>query len=130
MRWSCRAAYHVTVRIHHLALRTSDVRRLEAFYRDVAGLAVTSRPSEQRVWLSANETIVMLEQREAAEPDVPAGSMELVAFAIEPGERAAFVERLRNAGVALEGETAFTLYFRDPDGRRVGVSHYPSPAPP
>jgi glyoxylase I family protein len=118
------------VRIHHLALRTADVARLVAFYRDVVGLAVTSRASEQRVWLSADDTTVMIERREPGEPEVPRGAMELVAFAIEPGERAAFVERLRVGEVALESETAFTLYFRDPDGRRVGVSHYPSPAPP
>jgi hypothetical protein len=31
--------------------------------------------------------------------------------------------------VVVEHETDFTLYFRDPDGRRVAVSHYPDPAP-
>ena len=31
-------------------------------------------------------------------------------------------ERLRAAGVAVEDRTAYTLYFRDPDGHRVGVS--------
>jgi len=124
-----RAAYHVRVRVHHLALRTTDVPRLEAFYRDVVGLALTARPGEGRVWLAAGETVVMIEEQLEREPGVPAGSMELVAFAIEPEERAGFVERLGRAGVAVEGETGFSVYFRDPDGRRVGVSHWPAPDP-
>jgi HSP20 family molecular chaperone IbpA len=33
--------------------------------------------------------------------------------------------RLTDAGHPIEGETAFTLYVRDPDGTRVGLSHYP-----
>ena len=37
------------------------------------------------------------------------------------------IDRLREAGVAIEDRTAFTLYVRDPDGRRVGLSSYPTP---
>jgi len=124
------------VRIHHLALRTSDVPRLSTFYRDVLGLPVAkdgTRASAGSVWLAADDTRVMIEARSADEPPVAPGSMDLVAFAIRPDERARFVARLTRAGVAVEHETDFTLYFRDPDGRRVGVSHFPearSPAAP
>ena len=34
---------------------------------------------------------------------------------------------LARAGVAVEAATEFTLYVRDPDGRRVGLSSYPLP---
>ena len=119
------------MRIHHLALRTSDVPRLTAFYRDVVGLetAPDARPPEAlSAWLSAGTTRVMVEPRDADEPGVPAGSMELVAFTIDPTERDRFERRLATAGVTVEQRTGFTLYFRDPDGRRVAVSHYPDPA--
>lgn len=117
------------MRVHHIALRTADVPRLEAFYRDLLGLPVTARPGGSRVWLAAGETLLMLEPREPDEPTVPAGSMEFLAFAITPAERTGFVARLAQAGVTVEAQTDFTLYFRDPDGRRVGVSHHPDRPP-
>jgi len=119
------------VRVHHLALRTLDVPGLTAFYRDVVGLETAPQarpPGAVSAWLTAGPTLVMIEPRDAEEARVPLGSRELVAFAIEPTDRTAFEARLAAAGVGIEQRTAFTLYFRDPDGRRVAVSHYPDPA--
>lgn len=113
------------MRVHHVAFRTGDLARLERFYVEALGLAVTRRDGERSVWLDAGGAIVMLERRDDGEPDVPAGTKELVAFAIAPEEHAAVVERLGRAGIAIEGRTASSLYVRDPDGRRVGVSAYP-----
>ncbi|HXX30163.1 MAG TPA: glyoxalase, partial [Myxococcaceae bacterium] len=31
-------------------------------------------------------------------------------------------------GVAVEHETRWTLYVRDPEGNRVALSHHPQPA--
>lgn len=114
------------MRVHHLALRTRDLARLEAFYVGVLGLAATKRDGERSVWLDAGGAIVMLERADEGEPRVPDGSKELVAFAIEPDKRAFYSDRLARAGVAVEGQTAFSVYFRDPDGRRVGLSSYPA----
>jgi hypothetical protein len=50
---------------------------------------------------------------------VPGGSQELLAFAIDASARDAW-----RAKVTVEAETTHTLYFRDPDGRRVAVSSY------
>lgn len=113
------------MRVHHLAFRTSDLGRLERFYVDALGLAVVRRSEERSVWLDAGGAIVMLEQREPGEPAVDPATKELVAFAIEPDRRAFTVDRLTRAGVAIEAETGFTLYVRDPDGRRIGLSSYP-----
>jgi glyoxylase I family protein len=111
--------------VHHLALRTRDLPRLEAFYAGLLGLDVLRRDGARSVWLRAEGAVVMLELAEPGEPEVPARSMEMLAFAIAPEERAEYTRRLELAGVAVEAETPFTTYFRDPDGRRVGVSHYP-----
>ncbi len=113
------------MRIHHVALRTGDLPRLEAFYAGVLGLAVTRRDGARSVWLAAGDAVVMLERAEPGEPGVAAGGMEMVAFAIPSAERAQYTQRLADAGISVESETAFTLYVRDPDGRRVGLSHYP-----
>jgi glyoxylase I family protein len=106
------------VRIHHVALRTTDLPRLERFYGDVLGFAVLRRDEARgSVWLEAGDAVLMLERAGPGEPAVPPGSMELVAFAVDDKEP-------WRARVAAEAETAHTLYFRDPDGRRVAVSSY------
>jgi catechol 2,3-dioxygenase-like lactoylglutathione lyase family enzyme len=115
------------MRVHHLAFRTSDLQRLERFYVDALGLAVVRRQEQRSVWLDAGGTFVMLELRDEDEPAHPAGSKELVAFTIAPDTRALYTDRLGKAGVEIEGSTEFTLYVRDPDGRRIGLSSYPAP---
>jgi catechol-2,3-dioxygenase len=109
--------------IHHLAFRTKDLPRLEAFYSGLLGLPVTSR-ADGRVWLKAGDTIVMLEMAEPGEPDIPANCMEFVAFTIQANKRADWRNAITQSGCRIEAETPHTLYFRDPDGRRVGLSSY------
>lgn len=115
------------MRIHHVALRTDDLARLQRFYVEALGLAVVRRHGDRSVWLDAGGAIVMLEKREPGEPPIPADSKEMIAFSLEPDRRAASVDRLERAGVAIEARTPYTLYFRDPDGRRIGLSSYPAP---
>ncbi len=106
------------MRIHHLAFRTCDLVALERFYAEVLGLPVLRR-SDRSVWLDVEGTILMLERAEPGEPPIDPRSMDLVCFGVAPGVLA------RLADVDIEGRTDSTLYFRDPDGRRVGVSAYP-----
>jgi glyoxylase I family protein len=113
----------VEPRIHHLALRSDDPYRIEAFYVTVLGLPVRRRdPARGSVWLGSGEVVVMIERASPGEPGPPEGGLDLVAFGVDDLEP--WRARLAAAGVAIEGETAYTLYFRDPDGRRVGVSTY------
>ncbi len=113
------------MRIHHLALRTVDLARLRGFYVGVLGLCPSAAADERatRVWLQAGDAVLMLERADDGEPPIARGTMELVAFAVD--DREAWRARLEHAGVRIEAETAHTLYFRDPDGRRVAVSDYP-----
>ena len=106
-------------------MRTRDLGRLVAFYGDLLGLATSKESLGESVWLDAGGTILMLERSTEPEPGIGRGTRELIAFAIAPPERAGFEARLASSGVAIEERTEFTLYFRDPDGRRVGLSHYP-----
>ena len=113
------------MRVHHIALRTADVARLERFYVGVLGLPVRERRATGSVWLDADGVIVMLERAEDGEPGIVASSKELVAFEIEVDALPEALRRLAAAGVGVEARTEFTCYVRDPDGRRVAVSHYP-----
>lgn len=118
--------YARPVRVHHLAFRTPNLSRLEHFYKEVVGLEVLRRDGVRSAWLDAGGTILMLESAADGEPAVDARSLELTCFGVEPGDHLGIVRRLEAAGVGIEGRTAYSLYFRDPDGRRIGVSSYPA----
>ena len=122
------------MRIHHLAFRSTNPLLLAEFYASVVGLTIVPpgtegapEASSGKVWLRAESTLVMVEPRGESEPAPPAGSLELVAFGIEADERERCVARLGARGVTVEAETDFSIYFRDPEGRRVALSHYPDP---
>ena len=46
----------------------------------------------------------------------------MLVFAVQ--ELAAWEARLREAGIPIDDRTAYTLYVRDPDGHRIGLSVY------
>ncbi len=115
------------MRVHHLAFRTHDLARLELFYAQALGLVVLRRDAERSVWLDAGGSVLMLERAEPGEAAGKAGEMDLVAFEVSPDQRAFYMDTLTRARVPVEGSTDFTLYFRDPDGRRIGLSSYPTP---
>lgn len=111
--------------LHHLALRTHDVERLLAFYRRWFSLEIQHDARPRSVWLRLDaHSVLMLERAEPGEPPIPSGSRELLALVMPPSERARLRRELFDAGL-LDGETEHTLYFRDPDGRRVGLSSHP-----
>ena len=118
------------MRIHHIAFRTDDVERLERFYVDIIGLSLLRRlrraahDGGTSVWLGIGDAILMLEHASPDEPRMRAGCMEMIAFDIEKEARVGWLRRLSEAGVAIEAQTEHTLYFRDPDGRRIGISSY------
>jgi catechol 2,3-dioxygenase-like lactoylglutathione lyase family enzyme len=121
---------------HHLAIQCADLERTERFYTEALGLEVLrrwARPEggDRSVWLAVGEGFLALERADhPAEPspwrDGRAG-LHLVALRIPPGERGAWEERLRARGVDVVHRTRWTIYVRDPEGNRVGLSHHPDP---
>jgi catechol 2,3-dioxygenase-like lactoylglutathione lyase family enzyme len=113
------------MRLHHLALRTGDVERTLVFYREMFSLEIVRDARPKSVWLGLGDgSVIMIEARGDAEPPVPAGSFELAAFRVDPAEKSRIREASRARG-CFDGETEHTVYFRDPDGRRLGVSTHP-----
>lgn len=111
------------LRIHHLALRVSDCERAAAFYGGVLGLPELRRFEDagrlRSIWLGAGDAVVMLEHGlRGRGPDV--GSGHLLALAVE--SLAEWEARLSAAGVGIDDRTAHTIYVRDPDGHRVGLT--------
>jgi glyoxylase I family protein len=114
--------------IHHLALRVADLERSATFSPDLLGLPVRRRLEDERglraLWLDAGPVVLMLE-RELRGRGEASGSGHLLALAVDDLE--SWGQRLRAAGVTVEDRTEHTLYFRDPDGHRVGLSVFAFP---
>lgn len=125
----------MSLAVHHIAVLVADLARAERFYVDVLGCEVERRWDDDRgaprsVWVSlGNGAFLALELCSTPSParrsDAP--GWHCVALGIAPSDRATWRGRLREHGVTLERESAFTLYFRDPDENLVGLSHWPEP---
>jgi catechol 2,3-dioxygenase-like lactoylglutathione lyase family enzyme len=134
---------------HHLAIQVRDLARAERFYVEVLGLAVLRRwpwseeearqgkSGERSLWLSlggadgapAFLALEACDGEPAPSPfhDARAG-LHLFALRIPAAARAAWEARLAAHGVELVHRSRFTLYLRDPEGNRIGLSHHPDEA--
>ena len=130
----------VQLTFHHLAVQCADLATCERFYREVLGLPLVRRwPAEgggdRSVWLALGEGLLMLERASEA---ARAGSLRRRAARPPPRSRSAsrapsarrWEARLAARGVPVVNRTRFTLYLRDPEGNRVGLSHHPDEASP
>jgi catechol 2,3-dioxygenase-like lactoylglutathione lyase family enzyme len=127
---------------HHVAIQCSDLGACERFYREVLELPVLRRwprpgGGDRSVWLGVGDGFLALERVDGAEgAPRSAGSPwrdripgpHLMALRIAPAERSGWEARLAARGVPVAHRTRFTLYFRDPEGNRVGLSHWPDEA--
>jgi catechol 2,3-dioxygenase-like lactoylglutathione lyase family enzyme len=128
----------VGLSFHHLAIQCADLARCERFYREVLGLEVLRRwplpdGGDRSVWLRVGEGFLALERADrvaAARPwrDGEPG-LHLVALRIPREERPTWEARLAARGAEVVHRTRWTLYVRDPEGNRVGLSHWPDAAP-
>jgi catechol 2,3-dioxygenase-like lactoylglutathione lyase family enzyme len=108
------------LRIHHLALRVRDLDAAGAFYGGLLGLPELKRDSRS-VWLRAGDAVLMLERAlRGSGPEE--GSAHVLA--LEVNDLIEWEARLASAGVPIEDRTDHTLFVRDPDGHRVGLSTF------
>ncbi len=118
--------------VHHVAVVVRDLEKEAAFYERLLRLprlkVWTRENGEVRaIWLDGGGVIVMLEKAERlpTEPVHKGLGLSLLAFTIAPTERETWRARLKAAGVPLRRESPYTLYFQDPEGNAVALSHYP-----
>jgi catechol 2,3-dioxygenase-like lactoylglutathione lyase family enzyme len=131
--------HHLALRgLHHLALRVADPELSARFYGGLLGLPELRRHlgedgTPRAVWLALGDAVLMLE-RSLLPPGPAAGSAHVLVLAAAQDDGAdgadgakgldSWARRLAAAGVAISERTAFTLYFQDPDGHRLGVSTF------
>lgn len=124
--------------LHHVALQVRALAPMVAFYREVLGLPVVAEHSgadgrTRSVWMGLPGAFLALETVRAEPPSqtpfrnqVP--GWFLVALRIAARDRERVRIELQRANVAVEHETRWTLYVRDPEGNRVALSHHPQAA--
>jgi catechol 2,3-dioxygenase-like lactoylglutathione lyase family enzyme len=124
----------VRLSFHHLAVQCDDLGRAERFYREVLGLEVVRRwprpeGGDRSVWLGVGEGFLALERADHAPEQVPwrdgRPGLHLVALRIPRDDRRGWEDRLHARGVEIVHRTRWTIYVRDPEGNRIGLSHYP-----
>jgi len=112
--------------VHHLALRSSHPFRLAEFYARALDLPELRRQEDAAgpysVWLDLGGAVLMVERGESRASDAGWDGLFLAA---EPGSGEAWAQRWARLGIPLDGRTGCTLYARDPEGNRFGVSSYP-----
>jgi catechol 2,3-dioxygenase-like lactoylglutathione lyase family enzyme len=122
--------------LHHIALGARDVAALATFYTHFFELVELARHLDgegalRSIWLELGPgAALMIERTDAAARQVDgigAGPFLLAFGVADQGERAERCEALERAGHAVEAETGYTSYTRDPEGNRVALSCYPLP---
>ena len=128
--------------VHHVAIGVRDLPALEAFYTGVLGLPILRRwpmagddERDRSVWLDLGSgAFLALERTAEAEPARAGAPAErthgylMIALRITRAARPDWEARLASAGVAIVHRTAYTLYLLDPEGNRIGLSHWPDAA--
>ncbi len=117
--------------LHHLALGAIDLDAMARFYQTLLELRELKRHhnadgSLRSIWLELGSLILMLERSEspASQPVFSRGGVFLLAFPMRAAEREAWRQRLRRLGAAVESESEYSLYFRDPEGNRLAMTSY------
>jgi catechol 2,3-dioxygenase-like lactoylglutathione lyase family enzyme len=113
------------------ALYVDDLDRACGFYEQVLGLAGIHTDQRLRAYDVGGRGVLLLFRRGQSLHTVmlPGGTIPPhdgggpvhIAFSIAAEELAAWEDRLRQAGIAIEGRTTWprggqSIYFRDPDG--------------
>lgn len=105
--------------LYEIAIRVKDLRRAEAFYRDVLGLEEGLRDERRNwlfLWLRGRTGMVVLQEDKAEWP------LQHFAFTVDESEMSRAAAMLQEKGIAVaepvhhEWMDAVSLYFEDPDG--------------
>jgi len=120
---------------HHLAIQVRHLERTSAFYKEVLGLTELTRHhrddgSLRSIWLGLPDGGFLALEDCEGEPrgDAfrhPDPGLHLVALRIRAGDRPVIEQALAARQVEIVHRTRWTIYVRDPEGNRIGLSHHP-----
>jgi catechol 2,3-dioxygenase-like lactoylglutathione lyase family enzyme len=122
--------------VHHIAIQCRDLAGMVRFYEKVLRLRVerrwqseleVDRGADRSVWFRAGNSAL---ERCDGEPRPPPWQsdqpgLHLLALEIPWQNRAIWLAWLQYSGAEVVFESAWTVYVRDPEGNRIGLSHFP-----
>jgi glyoxylase I family protein len=122
--------------VHHLALGVHDLEAQADFYCRVMELPVVQwhlddSGAKRSVWLALGDGGFLALEKVGRPPRVEeawhddATGYFLLALRIGADARERWEARLLEHGITIHHRTRWTLYFRDPEGNRVALSHHP-----
>jgi len=130
----CKVVTMKPTHIHHIAVKVADLIRAEAFYAGLLGLPVLRRwplsdgKGDRSLWLDLGAGAFLALERAEEDADWKsegAPGLHLLALNIARSEREEWIARLTTAGHPVYQQTDYTIYVRDPEGNRLGLSHWP-----
>ncbi len=128
--------------MHHVAIQCRDLVVMERFYARVLRLRVVRRwpaqpddplGGDRSVWFALGTGVLALERCTGDVEALPWQSdrpgMHLLALSIFRHGREVWRSYLAEQGVEVVYASPWTLYVRDPEGNRIGLSHFPDAVP-
>lgn len=124
--------------VHHIAIQCHDLEGMAGFYSKVLRLRISRTwpdpegQGDRSVWFSCGTGIIALERcRGTVRPrswrsEEP--GLHLLALQIFLHNRDKWYAWFEHWGVPVVLETAWTMYIEDPEGNRIGLSHFPEEA--
>jgi catechol 2,3-dioxygenase-like lactoylglutathione lyase family enzyme len=124
--------------MHHIAIQCRDLVGMVRFYERVLRLRVDRRwpadapdqpTGDRSVWLKLGTGVLALERCRAV-PQPPdwqdeSTGLHLLAVEISWQNRGVWLDHLEHCGIPVVFESTWTIYIRDPEGNRIGLSHFP-----
>ena len=123
---------HQSLTLNHIAIKSTQVEAPDDSYRTVLELPLlktfTDANGIRSIWLSLGTSVLMLERSDYDKQITPSEffvdkpGYHLLALTVSIKKQSALRARLRDFAIRIEHESEYTIYFRDPDGNRIGLS--------
>lgn len=112
--------------IHHIAIKVKDLKLVADFYQEVLGLKQIETKLDKNGhprshWFDCGGTILMIEQ----EKSVTRSNGNLIALKIKRAKRDLWKKHLQKYNIEITSESEHSVYFSDPEGNLLALSHFP-----
>ncbi|EKD41255.1 MAG: lactoylglutathione lyase [uncultured bacterium] len=115
--------------VHHIALPTHNLAQAEIFYSQVMGLdfleyQYDDQKNKRSIWYQLDHDVILM--IELTPHPTTKNENQVLAFEIIKEQRADWIQKLVQNKIPILKETPSTIYFEDPDGNPLALSHYPA----
>lgn len=128
----------MTLPLNHIAIKVNDLETCSAFYERLLNqkpfkINLAADGQVYSHWFKLAMGLLMLEKTQLA-PQNKRGfgnqeqaGLHLLSFHITPEQRMWWQKKLDTLGIKIEKYSEYSLYFYDPEGNPLALSHYPQP---